>query len=249
VPGYRRFFPRCAGNFLRGNFTGCDIYLYAEKKVDGEWQFQGKAVKDEDGWMNVIGPSFYDDRNYNLFAILADVRNGRGFAGVKTGEGFVPIDQPRGTPEDASETYRQLVKSWDSDGHSHSYFTLRELLDYDWTQTTQLQGLVSLVEWRRWNQFYRKEGYGPDNYCSMVSGQGVKHISSEEADALFAGLSAQRAEEVVAENPHTYAWAKWSVPYYRAAGSFTGETIPRLLKLANGTQHLDDVRIVFFFDD
>ena len=44
----------------------------------------------------------YGDRNYNLFAILANVRNGTAFAGCKTGEGFNPISNPKGVPSDAS---------------------------------------------------------------------------------------------------------------------------------------------------
>lgn len=43
----------------------------------------------------------FDNRNYDLFAALADVRNGVGFAGVKTGKAIEPIAMPRGIPDDA----------------------------------------------------------------------------------------------------------------------------------------------------
>lgn len=228
---------------------GCDIHFFVEKKVDGAWQLQGEVAPDNEGWPGFTGPKFYDGRNYNLFAILADVRNGWGFAGIKTGEGFKPIGDARGVPEDASEGYKQLVNGWGVDGHSHSHFLLRELLDYDWTQTTQLQGWCNMSEWRRWSRWNRRNGLGPDQYSGAVSGAGVKHISAEEADALFEGLSAQEADQAVEKNATTFALAIWQVPYYIAAGSFVSETIPRLLKLAGGTQHLDDVRIIFFFDN
>ena len=82
---------------------GCDIHLYVERKVEGAWKSvhdfapdkYGEGVADvsyEDRW--------YSDRNYDLFAILADVRNGHGFAGVATGEGFTPIADPKGIPAD-----------------------------------------------------------------------------------------------------------------------------------------------------
>lgn len=224
---------------------GCDIHFFVEKKVDGIWQLQGEIETNEDGDIRYSGPEFYDGRNYNLFAILADVRNGRGFAGVKTGEGFNPIDDARGVPEDASENYKRLVDAWEGDGHSHSYFTLRELLNYDWTQTTQLQGWVGMSEWARWSCQDRAGGYGPREYCAAISGTAVKHVSMQEADALFQGVD---SAQVIRQNPTVFALAIWQAPYYGVAGSFMGETIPRLLGLAGGTQHLDDVRIVFFFD-
>src|SRR5438105_2721170 len=50
-------------------------------------------------WVDV--PSTYkQDRHYQLFAVLAGVRNGRGFAGVPYGEAVRPIRQPRGLPAD-----------------------------------------------------------------------------------------------------------------------------------------------------
>ena len=226
---------------------GCDIHLYVEKKVDGKWQFQGKLT--ENDCISFEGPSFYDGRNYNLFAILADVRNCRGFAGIKTGKGFNPISDPRGFPEDASAECKALVESWDCDGHSHSYHTLRQLLNYDWTQSTTLQGWCSMVEWERWSRWDRKQGKGPDSYCGMVSGESIEHITAEEADALFKGLKWDEREQVAEQNANKYALAVWSEPYYEAAGSFMNETIPRLLALAESVDHVDDVRIVFFFDN
>jgi len=44
-----------------------------------------------------------------------------------------PISYPRGVPKGASSGYLYSVNLWDSDGHSHSYFSLKELLDVDWS--------------------------------------------------------------------------------------------------------------------
>jgi hypothetical protein len=73
-------------------------------------------------WSNY--PSFYNGRNYSLFSKLANVRSyGGGDA----------ITEPRGVPDDASDAYLYIVEQWKGDGHSHSYFTLTELLEYDWS--------------------------------------------------------------------------------------------------------------------
>jgi hypothetical protein len=233
---------------------GADIHLYVEKKVDGKWIAQGEFTREEaeeDGSRGYIsgGRDFYSGRNYDLFAILANVRNGRGFAGVKTGEGFNPIAEPKGVPEDASDEYKAISENWGCDGHSHSYLTIRELLDYDWTQETGKQGWVDMVAWERWSRWARDGGLGPDSYSGGVSGGAVKHITAEEADALFKDVSWQERKEVAKQHENTYALAEWGTPYYRAAGNFMSDTLSQLLALAGGTRGIDDVRIVFFFDN
>lgn len=230
---------------------GCDIHFYVEKKIDGVWQMQGKLV-DDDGWKHVNGPSFYDVRNYNLFAILADVRNGRGFAGIKTGEGFNPISDPRGVPEDASDEYKQLVDCWGVDGHSHSHHTLRQLLDYDWTQTTGLQGWCSMAEYLPWAARGGKFTV-PESYCGGISGPEIEHLSDDQAASLveqYRALTWDERKTFIEQLGHSkYALAKWQEHYHQAAGSFWTNTIPQLLKLSGGTAGIDDVRCVFFFDN
>lgn len=83
---------------------GCDIHLMVEvrdKKLD-----QWKEYDIADELLKNIG------RNYNLFSILANVRNGVGFANSDTGNAFIPIDNPRGVPNDASEKYIAYVENW-----------------------------------------------------------------------------------------------------------------------------------------
>ncbi|MBH9645074.1 hypothetical protein [Burkholderia vietnamiensis] len=222
--------------------------MYVEKLIDGKWVAQGNFSRNEDGWIDG-GMKIYDGRNYDLFAMLADVRNGRGFAGCKTGEGFNPIAEPKGIPDDASDEFKAIAEQWGCDGHSHSYLTLRELLDYDWTQETGKQGWLSIPEWEQWSRWNRNRGHGPNSYCGFVIGGAVRHISAEDADALFKDVAWADRERVAAEHPSTYAQATWGTPYYRAAGQFMDEAMSKLLKLAGGSSGIDDVRIVFFFDN
>jgi hypothetical protein len=51
-------------------------------------------------------------------------------------------------PKDASSGYLYEVNNWDSDGHSHSYFTLKELLDVDWNNydTEYISDFLSVIE-------------------------------------------------------------------------------------------------------
>lgn len=90
---------------------GTDIHSIAQVNRDGRWQTVAIGI---DG----------DQRSYNTFAMLANVRNGYGFAGCRTSTGFPVIHERRGLPEDleADEdnglliNKSDLVCAWDWDG-------------------------------------------------------------------------------------------------------------------------------------
>lgn len=230
---------------------GCDIHLYVEVKKDGKW-VSADTWETDDGWTDVT-KHFYSGRNYDLFAMLANVRNGRGFAGCDTGDGFNPISEPKGLPEDVSPEVKKLSEQWDADGHSHSHLTVQELLDYDWTQTTTKRGIVDAPTFFEWSRWQRSEGLGPDNYCGGVSGGSIREITEEEMKALidkalvnFLDESVFFKKKVIETSlPHEYCSVSWKTPYYRAAGEFLSETFFRLIRLGKP----EDVRIVFFFDN
>lgn len=130
---------------------GCDIHVYMERwtnsnKYDGpkdltedrdnklnellenepttfRWVSVDKWNYDGNGWRTNWQDLYYDGRNYQLFSILADVRGD-----------YSPIVEPRGIPEDASTGYKYMCDRWDGDAHSHSYYTLTELLNVNWEE-------------------------------------------------------------------------------------------------------------------
>ena len=132
---------------------GCDIHLYVEKwtssnNYDGpkdlsedreqklsevledvptkfRWVSADKWELEDGNWHVPYNLEYYGGRNYYLFGILADVRNG---------SGVEPINYPKGIPDDASAGYLYICNLWDSDAHSHSYFTLEELLNVHWSE-------------------------------------------------------------------------------------------------------------------
>lgn len=93
---------------------GCDMHaILEEKNAKGKWEML---------------ESYDVDRQYALFANLADVRNDGTIA---------PICQPKGWPVDGSLGAQKLREHWDSDGHSASWLTGAELaahrFNYDGT--------------------------------------------------------------------------------------------------------------------
>lgn len=93
---------------------GCDIHCYLERKDGDRWELVD-AVK--------------IDRDYNLFGILAGVRNQGGWN---------PIASQRGLPDDASEELKAIEFSSTNPNdplstHSHSWLTIAELIEYPWS--------------------------------------------------------------------------------------------------------------------
>ena len=108
---------------------GCDIHLFTERRsnIDGvekwsncdNWKLNRYYdPSEDDGEREYSVNSVYNDRNYHLFSVLANVRN---YSDNKS------MGDPKGLPSDVSECVKRESDSWGIDGHSHSYFTLSEL--------------------------------------------------------------------------------------------------------------------------
>lgn len=234
---------------------GCDIHSLVEIEGPGaRW----RPVVWPDKWRGHYddepqeGYRFFDadDRNYDAFAILADVRNGHGFAGVDTGDGFVPISTPRGYPADISPVAQRWLE--ESGDHSTSYVTLRELLDYDWAQVAVKRGVVSAAEYERWAGWRRGDGEGPESWRGSVSGTEVRNITEEkmidEIKRATKDLKRWTPEydQAITKLGSLYTQVSWTVLYSEAAGRLYTRAIPKMRRLVQSGP--DKVRLVFNFD-
>ncbi|MEZ5907892.1 MAG: hypothetical protein R3D31_03745 [Hyphomicrobiaceae bacterium] len=227
---------------------GCDVHFYVERLMDGRWETADTWVPRRSGGLEVeTSRQFYSARDYDLFAILADVRNRHD---------FTPIAAPRGVPDDCCEEYRREVALWENSGHSHSWLTLDEMLRFDWTQLCLEHGWVTPWGWFRWLH----DG-APDGSLSWIAeGSASRHSNAEFQQALdvlgrerrYPDLRApssdyERFVELLGgSNPVTYI--EWLVPYHDKVSQFWSATVPRLLALSR-SQTFDDVRVLFFFDN
>ena len=147
---------------------GCDIHLYVEylQSFNGypiwyncdHWRlnpyFEYDESSDSETRFNVV--SLYRDRNYDLFAILADVRN--------YGDATTPIDDPRGLPIDVSPIVKEESNHWGNDGHSHSWFTLKELKG-NISEEIKRSGLISPEQAKDLDEC----GINPKTWCQGTS--------------------------------------------------------------------------------
>lgn len=89
-----------------------------------------KRTKTESSSLGFIETKWGMDRNYLLFAILAGVRNGFGFAGSYRHEPLNPIAEGRGLPDFITDNPTEpecFCGEWLGD-HSQTYMTTKEIL-------------------------------------------------------------------------------------------------------------------------
>lgn len=155
---------------------GCDIHMYCEvkQKNSKKWDTVGRIFKNEYAkyhkgliWVFEDGESFgepyviypYLNRNYNLFAVLAGVRNGT------WGDQVKPISKPRGLPEDVSKFVLKKSEEYGVDGHSHSHISLSELEKYNWGFKISIDAYVD----KEVAEEFNKTGIKPTEYAALSS--------------------------------------------------------------------------------
>lgn len=232
---------------------GTDIHMRAEKRNKfGKWEAIGpifknsaydwyKALAEKKGvpvedeikshpWIKEYSEEPYTDRNYTLFAILANVRNSDGSVEI--------IDEPRGLPDDMSP---ELKAYFDCDYyHSMSYVTLQELVDYNWKKPSTHTGYLTEKDYINYTDF----GIVPNNWCGAVGGPGIVTVNAQQMNGILMG-SIDRNEESQYYVLTTFTTGTIS----EYVGSFCSITIPTLCKVSV-EEEIDpkDIRIVFGFD-
>ena len=115
---------------------GCDIHMYKEKRVNGEWVTADEWTPDryEEGRLEVQWEKQFTERNYDLFGALSE--------GVRSEHPY--SFKARGIPFDACAEIKQESEGWGVDGHSHSYLFLHEIKAFRKfleAQTVTIEGL------------------------------------------------------------------------------------------------------------
>lgn len=186
---------------------GCDIHMVLQ-------------IKDGDKWKTskVLDIA----RNYKLFSVLANVRNGYGFAGVDTGNQIPFISEPKGLPEDLEVLngdyiqldipiidYYEITDTFSLGDHSFSWLSGEELLNYNWNQEIVCRGMIlpDRVTFDKYNR--------PSEYCGGTN------------------------------NP-TYIQHQWTIPVIECINLDFKNVLEDLQRLE--LKDLKRVRLVFGFD-
>lgn len=232
---------------------GCDIHAGIEVNDGNGWtplRWPNRWYRPDDPDEKPETPRLDLRRNYDAFAILADVRNGVGFAGCDLGDGFVPIAEQRGFPEDA---HPETLDDACTGDHSATYLTADEILAYDWTRKAKHRGIVNAAQFEAWDRCKRWDPR-PKEFCGGVMGANVKKISVEAMRTLVAEVMGKDkfgagwdagVERLKKEHGNTYCQIEWEEPYTESAGELWTMVVPLLMKLKR--EH-KDVRLVMNFD-
>ena len=189
----------------------CDIHLFVEVNNNGVWESVDEWVTEDDYTSVEYEKRFYRGRNYDLFALLADVRN---YHDIE------PISPLKGLPNDISENVKQICDYWNSDAHSHSFFTLKDLLAFDWNKSIKEAGYMNNERWEIFNKSLHTDN--PDYDLRYSYSQGIGTTLKD-----------------------THTWHEWEIPVKIAVNDFYDKTLPKLVELDEPNK----VRIVFFFDN
>jgi len=204
------------GTDIHGIFQRHD----GEKFVDVESRYQG-------------------DRHYQLFAVLAGVRNGRGFAGFSTGQAIQPIADPRGLPTDflfdgdchSTHNGKCLGPYWEEGeplelwmgDHSYSWLTSQEMLEWYAKAPVVLKlGVITRSYYEMWDRLTT-----PAFYCAMTAGPGVLVVEESEVHTTI--------------KPWTHVRVSWKQDLKEELAYFF-EEVQRLHDLYG------NVRFIFGFD-
>lgn len=126
---------------------GCDIHSFVELKTVKGWCMVPGLFPEDDFGLDWTGKTHRDEpfswRNYGMFGFLANVRN----------YSFVPpiVAEPRGLPDGLSKPVQEAAEHWDGDGHSHSWLSLKELLDFDYSRTFEDRRCTKQVAANAWD--------------------------------------------------------------------------------------------------
>lgn len=215
---------------------GTDVHPVVQVRRDGKWESLDDLGPRYDGdydW------TILDNRNYTLFAALADVRNGYGVAGVYRHEPLKPLAPRRGLPDDLEHEENSFGEPavrvgegarWLGD-HSHTWMTLAELLAYDWDFPLLQGGWLTVEQYRRWDK-----RSVPDSFCGGASGPGVVGLTEEEYVKM---------ESIPTDDGKLYyVICQWQTPLRDRMSDFCDKVIPCLQSLGAP----EDVRIVMGFD-
>jgi len=243
---------------------GCDIHLFVEKQdANGDWhEFKSQKYRwynAEHGFVYTDSPKepnlpsakrwhsdgndWPSDRNYHAFGILAGVRN----------KSFEPIIEPRGLPQNISNEIKILSAQWGYDGHSHSYYELAELLNFDWNRTKHFEGYLDLPAYLE----FKAGGVIPWGYkeqCQIDRGE-VRGITAEEADLA---LKNKEYKIPTKKNPapniyhdskltylmNPYVFVEWEETYRHRIGGYFD-----FFKMLEEYGDPEKIRIVFWFDN
>lgn len=218
---------------------GTDVHSIIEVKKDIVLKVhpeQAVVLDTRTTWTSVENP-WEEDRDYLLFAILANVRNGFGFAGTYRHEPIEPITNCRGLPDDFSEP--SIAEEWRAYNHSHTWLLGSEFMSWYNSDIISIvhTGIITKQQFESW------DGNEPDAYCSDAAGPNI--VIGDDINSFVKTNSTQLREDqlltpISSDCTHVRVW--WSDNIQSQISYFYDEVVKPLM------DKYGDFRLVMSFD-
>jgi hypothetical protein len=241
---------------------GTDIHMQVQgRRADGTWEFIKRAPFARYGDPDFDWGTDPTQRNYDVFALLADVRNGSGFAGVYRHEPVHPQFPDRGFPEGYEDpspegdeddpeyaAWRKEFKAgdfWWGD-HSATWATMAELLQVPWEVEYKSGGVVAVESFKVW----QKKGI-PDSWSGGISGPGIiTHKDPEEYARMIAAGEIRYRDGGGAFDGGCldYCFVTWAWQPVKECAFRTWIEGPTMASIAEEYGGPENVRVIMGFD-
>lgn len=211
---------------------GSDIHVVVEvKDSNNTWQLQSESS-------NKYNKNLWSvERNYPLFAILGDVRNG---------ERLVPLFADRGLPKDIAKDTDVEYCTWVGDAHSASYAALTELISAK-LQCVSMQFFLSKESYLHFKKSIKID-YGFLDAADVLSPYSFyKIVSNVEMDRLISLAAFDDCkEEYITSVIVPYSGYYKHNTYCDISPVFFNDF---LNKISSFDSNPENIRIVFWFDN
>ena len=142
---------------------GTDIHFYLEKRENGNWILPDTSMYEE-LWTTIL------ERDYNVFASLADVRNYNKLPSMSV---------YRKIPKDITTECKEDLESWDYSDYCH-WATLKEFYDFYISQPAKYieHGVLVGSELRN----FKEKGKNPTHWCQGYYGSEPSEVCEWEVE-------------------------------------------------------------------
>jgi hypothetical protein len=149
--------------------------------------------------------------------------------------------------------FAEIKKKWARQGVPTEWKTVGSVFKQPYNESNKASYLEFYSKHRGWVDAHEyevfKEKGKPESWCGGVDGSSVQHVTNEEMDKLITNPEVLlNANIPVKDMPSYYTQVQWEESYRSSVASFLDETVPALKELLNW-EDVEDVRIVFFFDN
>lgn len=206
------------------------------KLLDREGANYEDVEKAKPSFIRVLG-----DRDYDLFAVLADTRN---YVGAK------PLFAGRGFPEDVSKaTVKEIPE--DSDYHSHTHFTVQELIDAPWEKTAckNYEVILYADQFQTW----KETGKLPEDFDPLPyeEDEFTHEVTEHEMTLLLMAESVKKLARKGRRQGRRFSTRYGPYVKIRTKLNYK-QLVPRLFGVIDDLKKIgdpEDVRVVIAFDN